>query len=144
MTLDPFDLRFGLINLVDGHDDGNVGGLGVVDGFLGLRHDAVIGSDDQDDDVGNFCAARAHPGERFVARGVDEYHRPFVNLNFVRADMLSDAARFASGNILRANGVEQTGFAVVDVAHNGDHRRTRLEILFGFFLGDFQHHFVFE
>ena len=39
--------------------------------------------------------------------------------------MLSDTARFAASDIGRADRVEQSRFAVIDVAHDGDHRRTR-------------------
>ncbi len=137
-------MRFGFIDFVDGDNDGNVGGFGVVDGFLGLRHDAIVRSDDQHHDVGNFCSACTHAGERFVAGSVNENHSTIVDLNFVSANVLGDAASFARGNIFGANGVQQTGLAVVDVAHYGDDRRTRLEIFLGLFLGDFEHHFVFE
>ena len=51
---------------------GTPGRLGVIDGFHGLRHDAVVGSDHQHDDVGDLGAARAHRGERGVAGRVDE------------------------------------------------------------------------
>ena len=62
----------GLVDLVDGHDDRHVGRPGVVDGLHGLRHHAVVGGHHQDDDVGGLGAARAHRGERLVARRVEE------------------------------------------------------------------------
>ncbi len=52
IVLDAIRIGIGLVDLVDRHDDGDTRRLGVLDGFLGLRHDAVIGRDDQDDDVG--------------------------------------------------------------------------------------------
>ena len=42
----------GLVDLVDRHDNGNARRLGVLDGFDGLRHDAVVGRDHQHHDVG--------------------------------------------------------------------------------------------
>ena len=72
LLLDAIGVGFGLVDLVDGHDDRHVGGLGVVDGFEGLRHDAVVGCDHDDDDVGDLGAAGTHAGEGFVARGVEE------------------------------------------------------------------------
>ena len=39
--------------------------------------------------------------------------------------MLGDAASFASGDVGQPNGIQQSGFAVIDVAHDGDHRRPR-------------------
>ena len=52
-----------------------VGGLGVVDRLVGLRHDAVVGGDHQHDDVGDVGAAGAHLGEGGVAGGVEEGDR---------------------------------------------------------------------
>src|SRR5581483_1614776 len=60
------------------------------------------------------------------------------------ADMLRNAAGLTRGDVRLANRVEQAGFAVIDVAHHSDDGRTRLEIFLGLFLGDFEHHFVFE
>ena len=92
------------------------------------RHDAVIGGDDQDDDVGDIRAARAHGGEGFVARGVEESDGLVAALDRVGADVLGDAARFARGDVRLADGVEQRGLAVIDMAHEGDDRRTRLQL----------------
>jgi hypothetical protein len=65
-------LASGLVDLVDRHHQRHAGRLGVVDGFDGLRHHAVVGRHHQDDDVGGLGAARTHGGERLVARGVEE------------------------------------------------------------------------
>ncbi len=129
--------RAGLVDFVDGHDDGHARGLGVVDGFLRLRHHAVIGRDDQHDDVRDFRAARAHAREGFVARRVDEHDFAAVDVNHRRADMLRDSAGFSRGHFRFADRVEQAGFAVIDVAHHGHHRRTRLQVFRLFFPGDF-------
>ena len=125
-------MRVRLIDLVHGDNDRNFGGVRVIDGFNRLRHDAVIGGDDQHDNVGRLGSARTHAGKRFVTRRIEEHNlaperRRFLvgNANFVGADVLRDAARFASGNVGGADRVEQRGLAVVDVAHDRDHRRTR-------------------
>ena len=131
LLLDAVRLRIRLVDLVDGDDERNLGGLGVVDGLNGLRHDSVVGGDHQDHDVGDLGAAGAHAGKGFVARGVEEDdlaakgRRVGVgDLHLVGADVLGDAAGFAFGHVGGADGVEQAGFAVIDVAHDGDHRRT--------------------
>ncbi len=72
LLLDPVGLGIGLVDLVDGHDHRHLGGANVVDRLLGLRHDAVVGGDDDDRDVGHLGAARAHGGERLVAGRVEE------------------------------------------------------------------------
>ena len=132
LLLDAIGVGFGLVDLVDGHDDGNVGGLGVVDGLEGLRHDAVVGGDHDDDDVGDLGAAGSHAGKGFVARRIEEDdlaaggRRAFLGeLHLVSADVLGDAAGFACRHVGFANGVEQRGLAVIDVAHDGDDGRAR-------------------
>ena len=45
--------------------------------------------------------------------------------------MLGDAARLAGGDVGRAQRVEQRGLAVVDMAHDGDHRRARHQLGLG-------------
>ena len=113
------------VDLVDGDDDRHLGRLGVVDRLDGLGHDAVVGGDDQHDDVGGLGAAGPHGGERLVAGGVDEGDRLAVLLDLVGADVLGDAAGLAGDDVGVADAVEQQRLAVVDVAHDGDDRRAR-------------------
>ena len=72
---DPQWVGGGLVDLVDGDDDRHARGLGVIDGFDRLRHDAVVGRNHQHDDVGHLGAAGAHGGECLVARRVEEGDR---------------------------------------------------------------------
>ena len=122
LLLDAVGLRLGLIDLVDRHDNRHPGRLGVVDRFQSLRHDAVIRRHHQDHDIGDLGAASAHAGERFVTRGVDEDDLLVVQLHLVGADVLGDAAGLAPGDVGFADRIEDGGFAVIHVAHDGDHR----------------------
>ena len=131
----PADLRrIGtfLVDLVDRNHDRHIGRLCVVDGLHRLRHDAVVGGDHQDRDVGGLGAAGTHGGERLVTRGVDEGDEPFAAVegdrDLVGTDVLGDAAGFFLADVGLADGVQQSGLAVVDVTHHGDHRRTTLQI----------------
>ena len=126
---DLVGIRAVLVDLVDGDDDRHAGGLGVVDGLDGLRHDAVVGGDDEHDDVGGVGAAGTHGGERLVARGVDEGDLLAVVRDHGRTDVLRDAAGLGRRDAGLTDGVEQRRLAVVDVTHDGDDRRTRLEVL---------------
>ena len=100
-----------------------------MDRFDRLRHDAVIGRDHQHDDVGDLGAAGAHRGERGVAGRIDEGDPSAGRRgHLIGADMLGDAAGFAGRDFGRADGVEQRGLAVVDMAHDGDDRRARLQV----------------
>ena len=56
LALHAIKLSVGLINFIDGHDDGYFRGSRVINGLLRLRHDAVVGSHHQHHDVGNFRA----------------------------------------------------------------------------------------
>jgi hypothetical protein len=121
--------RFGrTIHLVDRDDDRDLGGLGVIDGLDGLFHDAVVGGHHQDHDVGHGGPARAHFGERRMARRIDEGDLVAgVQRDLIGADVLGDATGLVAGDVGRAQGVQKRGLAVVDVAHHRDHRRARLE-----------------
>ena len=121
---DPFGLGALFVDLVDGDQDRHVGGAGVVDRLFGLRHHAVVGGDDDDGDVGDLGAAGAHRGEGGVARGVEEGDRLLLVVDLVGADVLGDAAGLAGGDLGLADRVQQRGLAVVDVAHDRDHRRS--------------------
>ena len=124
-------LRALLVDLVDGDEDRDVGGLGVVDRLARLRHHAVVGGDDDDRDVGHLGAAGAHGGERLVAGRVEEGDGLVVVVDLVGADVLRDAAGLAGDDVGLADGVEQRRLAVVDVAHDRDHRRALDEVLVG-------------
>ncbi len=68
LLTDAIGIGAGLVDLVHGHDDGHLGGLGVVDGLDGLRHDAVVGGHHEHDDVGDLARRGAHGGEGLMAR----------------------------------------------------------------------------
>ncbi len=72
LLLHAIGVGFRLVDLVHGHDDGNLGSLRVIDGFERLRHHAVVRCHHDHHDVGDLGAARAHARKRFVARRVEE------------------------------------------------------------------------
>ena len=127
LALHAVDVRVGEVDLVDGDDDRHVGRARVRDRLLRLRHDAVVGGDDEDGDVGHLRAAGAHRGERLVARRVEERDLAAVDVDLVGADVLRDAAGLGGDDARVADRVEQRRLAVVDVAHDRDDRRPRLE-----------------
>ena len=129
LLLDALGVGLGLIHLVDGHDDGDTGGLGVVDGLHGLGHDTVLGGHHQNGDIRYHGAAGAHGGKGLVAGGVQERDGLAVDLHLICADVLGDAARLAGGHMGVADIVQQTGLAVVHVTHDHHHRRPGHQIL---------------
>ena len=127
LGLDPVGVRVRLVDLVEGDDDRHLGRLRVADRLERLGHDAVIGRDDDDRDVGDAGAAGAHRRERLVARRVEEDDALAVLVDLARADVLGDAAALAGGDLGRPDRVEQARLAVVDVAHDRHDRGARLE-----------------
>ena len=128
MTAIGLGVRF--IDLVDGDDDRNFGRLGVVDRFQRLRHYAVVRRHYQNHDVGHLGATGAHAGERLMAGGIDEDDLLAVHLHLISANVLSDAAGFAPGDVGDADGVQQRCFAVIDMAHDGVTTGARLTTSF--------------
>ncbi len=106
-------------------------GARVVDRLLGLRLHAVVGSDHDHREVGHARAAGAHRRERLVARRVEEGDLLLAVVHLVGADVLGDAASLARRHLGRADRVQQRGLAVVDVAHDRDHRRAFDHVLLG-------------
>ena len=114
-------LGVGFIDLVDGDDDRNLRGLGVMYGLDRLWHYAVIGGDHEHDDIGDLGAARAHRREGGMAGRIDEGNLGARRRGYlIGADMLGDTAGFARRHIGRSNSVEQRSLAVVNMAHDGD------------------------
>ena len=131
LGLDPVGVGVRLVDLVERDDDRHLGRLGVADRLERLGHDAVVGRDHDDRDVGHPGAAGAHRGERLVARRVEEDDALAVVGDLARADVLGDAAALAGRDLGRPDGVEQAGLAVVDVAHDGHDRGARLRVSAG-------------
>ncbi len=128
----PLDIGLGFIDLVYGHDDRNIGGLGVIDGLDRLRHHAVVGGHHDHYNIGDLGAAGAHARKCLVTRRIQEddlatvRRRAFFGeLHLVGADVLGNASSLAGNHVGLANRVQQRGLAMVHVAHDGDHRRTR-------------------
>src|SRR5690606_40820951 len=112
-------------------DHADPGGLRMADGLDRLRHHAVVGGYDQNDDVGDVGAPGTEGGERLVTGGVDERDLASVHLDLIGTDVLGDAAFLTGGHVGLANPVEERCLAVVDVTHDGDDRRPRLQVLLG-------------
>ena len=129
LFLDVVGVGVGFVDLVDGEYHRHAGGLRVVDRLDGLRHDVVVGCDDDDGNVRDGGAARTHGREGFVARGVEERDLLSVQHHAVCADVLGDAAGLAFDDVGFADVVQQRGLTVIDVSHDRHDRRARHQIL---------------
>ena len=99
----------------------------MVNRFLGLRHYAIVGRDDQNDDVGGLGTAGTHRGKRLVTRGIEEGQHATIGFDVVSTNVLGNAAGFASCHLGASNVVEQRGLTMVNVTHDRDHRCPRLQ-----------------
>ena len=142
MFLNAIGHGVGLVDLVDGHNDRHIGSLSVIDGFQRLRHHAVIGGDDQHNDVRDLRSASAHAGKGFVTWCIEEDDLAAVSRrvlvsdrDFIGTDVLRYSASFALSHTGLANGIEQAGLAVVDVPHDGNHGWPRYSSGTPFFAG---------
>mgnify|MGYP000335074675 CR=1 FL=1 len=52
-----------------------------------------------------------------------------IDGHLICTDTLGDATGFTCDDVGTANGVEQSGLTVIDMAHHGNDRRTRLQVL---------------
>ena len=113
------------IDFVDGNHHRYTCGFSMGNRLDGLRHHAVIGGNHKNHDVGCFRTARTHGGKRFMTRSIQEGNHAARGFNMVCADVLGNAARFALYHFGAADVVQQGGFTMVDVTHDGNDRRTR-------------------
>ena len=100
----------------------------MVDRLDRLGHDTVVGSHDQNDDVGHLGATGTHSRKGGVTGGIDEGDLAVVDHDLRSTDGLRNAARLAGSNAGVTDGVEEARLAVVDVAHDGDDRCARLKV----------------
>ena len=91
-------------------------------GLGGLWHNTIVGCDYKNDHICHIGAARPHSGKSLVSRRVKECNFFAVQFDLIRADMLSNSARFAVSYLGRPYPVEQAGFAVVNVSKHCYHR----------------------
>ena len=122
LAFDALCVGVGAVNLVDDCNDWDARCLGVVDGLGGLGHDAIVGGNDEDGYVRGLGPASAHGGEGFVAGGIQERDDVAAVLGLVGADVLGDAAGLMGDDVGLANGVQEGGLAVVDMAKDGHDR----------------------
>ena len=114
------------VHLVDGNNEGNTGGPGVLNRFFCLRHDAIICRNNEDDDICRFCSACTHGGEGRVSRRIEEGNHPLICFHVISTNVLSNATRFSNSNARTSNVVQQRRFTVVYVTHYRHNRRAEL------------------
>ncbi len=119
-------IRFWLIDFVHCNDQRHLRRFRVLDSFDSLRHHAIVCCNHQNNDIRRLRTTSTHRGKRGVARGIQEGDHPVVGFYVVGTDVLGNAACFAGGHFRGTNVVQQRGFTVVNVTHDGHNRCARL------------------
>ena len=124
-----FHIGARFVDLVDGNNDLNIGCLGMVDGFHGLRHDTVVCRYDKDCDIGAVGTAHTHGGKCLMPRGIQECNRTIADPDDRGTDCLCNTAALTVGYMCMTDSIQKRSLAVIDMAHHADNRRTRFQIL---------------
>jgi hypothetical protein len=124
-------IRLGEIAFIHRDHDRAARRLRVLDRFHRLRHHALGGRHDEHDEVRHGRAPGAHRRKGGMPGCVDEGQAMIARLDLIGAHVLGDPAglRVDDLDLRLADCIEQRGLAVVDMAHHGDHRRTRAQPL---------------
>ena len=101
----------------------------MVNRLNGLRHNAVVCRNNQNDNIGNLCTTSTHSGKGLVTWGIDEGNLTAVNGDLRSTDCLSNAASLAGCNASVTDCVQKRCLTVVNVTHDGNYWRTWLQVL---------------
>ena len=124
LTNHALRIRSWLIDLVDGYDDWDISGFGMVDRFDRLRHNTVISRNDQDSDIRHRGTAGPHRSKGRVSRRIQESNLLAAFLDLVSTDVLSNTTCFACCYARVTQGIQEGCFTMVNVSHDGDNWRT--------------------
>src|SRR5690606_5094588 len=90
VMLDAVRIGVFLVDLVHRNHQRNASSLGMLNGFLGLWHHAVIGRHHQNHDVGGLGTTGTHGGKRGVTGGIQEGHHAALGFNVVGTNVLGN------------------------------------------------------
>ena len=126
LLLDAIRIGLRFVDLGDGDQDRDRGGLGVLDGLDRLGLDAVVGGDHQDDDVRHLGAAGPHRGEGRMPGGIEEGDAALFGRDVIGTDVLRDPAGLPRRDPGAPDVIEQRRLTVIDMPHDGHHGRSRI------------------
>ena len=123
------------IYFVDSKHDRHTSSRCVVDSLNSLRHDIVVGSYNDDSDIGNLSTTSTHSSKRFVTRSIEECDMTTILQSYVvSTNVLCDTTSLTSDNVRFTNVVKQRSFTVVNVTHHSNDWWTWEKIFFAIFL----------
>ena len=101
-----FTVRTGLVNFVDCNDNRYTCSLGMVNGLLGLRHYTVIGSDNDNNQIGNLGTPGTHCGKGLMSRCIQEGNPLSLYIYLIGTDMLGNTTKLAFCNMCLTDGIQ--------------------------------------
>ena len=97
--------------------------------LLGLRHDVVVSSNDDDGNIRYLSTTSTHGSKCLVTWRIEESDvLAVLHLHVVCTDVLSDTTSLTCNHIGLANIVEERSLTVVNVSHHGDDWCARNEV----------------
>ena len=133
LLLNPLNIGALHVHLIDSNHEDYFGVERMLQGLVGLGHEAVIRRHHEYRNIRDRGAARAHFGKSGVTRRIEESYFVAVMLDLVSSNVLRNAPRLPRGYIRFTDGIQQGSFSMVDVTENANHGRTRSQILDIFF-----------
>ena len=95
----------------------------MVDRFDGLRHDTIISGNNQNYQIGDFGTAGTHCCKSLMTRCIQKNDLAFIRGNIVGSNVLGNSSGFIFGNIGFTDYIQQRCLTMIDMSHNGNHRR---------------------
>ncbi len=123
------DICCGFINLINSDNVGNPCCFNTSECFKRLRLYAVFSRDNENRNISDVCSAVAHFLKGFVAWCIEKsdlFCRTFLRrmFNYICREMLGDSAGFTLYYIRFADIVKNRRFAMVNMTHNNNDRRS--------------------
>ena len=82
----------------------------------------LSGSHNNYSQVSHLCLSILHASEGFMAQSVDESEFLALAAHLEGSNLLGDSSCLAISNVAGAQMIDQSGFAMVNVAHDSDYR----------------------
>ena len=124
-----------LIYFINSKYDRNTCCCCMINGFLGLGHYIIIGSYNNNCDIGHLCTTGTHCSKCLMSRSIEERNLTSIfQCNMICTNMLCDTSGFTCNYICFTNVVKQRSFTMVYVSHDCNNRSTMFQIFRRIFL----------
>ena len=118
LLFDPVWVCIGLINFIQRYDDRSTGSFCMGCCLSGLRHNPIVCSNDQDDDICSLGTTRSHRSKCCMTRGVKEGDFLFVMFDLICGDVLGDPTCLTTCYIRVPDCIKQGCFSMIYMTKN--------------------------